>query len=276
MQKRRLGRTELEVPVVGLGTWKVFDVNGITEEASRHDVVKAALEHGANLFDSSPMYGEAERVLGDAIRPERKNCILATKVWTNKGTYDADEQIAASLRIFGDIIDIYQIHNLSEWPLVLDKLEALKADGKIRSIGITHYVEPAFPEMMEIMRTGRIDVIQVPYNALLNEAAKDILPLAKELDLGVMVMVPLGTGKLVRIPIPAEELEAFEAYNCTTWAQVLLNYIISDERVHTAIPATSSPVRMKENALAGSAKPFDEEMRERVRALAERYAEVAA
>lgn len=271
MHKRRLGRSDLLVPVIGLGTWKVFDVNGLAEEERCAEVATTAIKAEANFFDSSPMYGEAERVLGQAIRAERKHCYIATKVWTRNGQYSADEQIAASLRYFGDVIDVYQIHNLSEWEPVLDKLEVLKADGKVKSIGITHYQEEAFPEMMKVMRTGRIDTIQVPYNALRESATQEILPFAQELDLGVIIMEPLESGALVRTSPPAEALKPFERFGCYTWAQALLKFVVSDPLVHIAIPATSSPQRMEENAAAGGGEWMDESAREEVRRLAEYY-----
>lgn len=271
MLRRRFGRTDLQVPVIGLGTWKVLDVTGAEIEKERHGVVDAALEAGANLIDSSPMYGEAERVVADAIRMRRDEVILATKVWSQHRTLTADQQIERALEFYGDHVDIYQIHNLHDWQEILDKLERLQATGNVGLIGATHYSESAFPELMKIMRTGRIDAIQIPYNLARTRVAEEVLPLAEELGLGVLVMEPLGSGSLVSLDIPEKDLQPLEKFGCTTWSQVLLKWIISDTRVHTAIPATSKPERMRQNAQAGEEPLFGEEERAYVQELYRRY-----
>jgi diketogulonate reductase-like aldo/keto reductase len=213
------------------------------------------------------MYGEAERVLGRAIEGRRDQVILATKVWTRNGQYDPDKQIADAMRYFSGFVDLYQVHNLNDTDLVLTKLEKLREEGKTRLLGVTHYLEEHFDEIASWMRSGRIDSVQLPYNAARTSAAKELLPLAEELGLGVVVMVPLGSGSLVKLPVTQEELKPFAEFGCRTWAQVLLKWVISDTRVHVAIPATSHPERMKENAEAGSLPFFDEATRGRVEAI---------
>ena len=174
---------------MGLGTWQVLDVLGREEEA-RHEVVGAALEAGTTLFDSSPMYGEAERVLGDALREHgRDRATVATKVWTLDDR-EAERQVEHALDFFGRRIELYQVHNLVAVEKRLDLLESLKEEGKVRSIGATHYSRSAFPALMEVMRGGRIDFVQVPYNAADVTVAEEVLPLAEELDLGVIVVSP--------------------------------------------------------------------------------------
>ena len=164
MERRRLGETGLEVPTIGLGTWQVLDVRG-REEASRHEVVRAALEAGANLFDSSPMYGEAERILGDALRRHgRDRAIVATKVWTSNDS-EAERQISASLGYFGGRVELYQVHNLVAVQRRLDTLHRLEDEGKVSAVGATHYSRAAFSDLMSVMRSGRVDFVQVPYNA---------------------------------------------------------------------------------------------------------------
>ncbi|HEV3476773.1 MAG TPA: aldo/keto reductase [Rubrobacteraceae bacterium] len=138
MQRRDLGKTGVEVPAVGLGTWQVLDVRG-REEVARHEVVRAALEVGANLFDSSPMYGEAERVLGDALEKHgRDRAIVATKVWTSNDG-EAERQVQRSLTYFGGRVELYQGHNLVALERRLDTLHHLKDEGKVRCVGATHY-----------------------------------------------------------------------------------------------------------------------------------------
>jgi aryl-alcohol dehydrogenase-like predicted oxidoreductase len=269
VERRRLGETGIEVPVVGLGTWQVLDVRG-REEESRHEVVRAALEEGANLFDSSPMYGEAERVLGDALREHgRERAIVATKVWTSKDR-EAERQIQDSLSFFGGRVELYQVHNLVTVERRLDKLHSLKEEGRVRAVGATHYSRAAFSDLMSVMRSGRVDFVQVPYNAAETSVTEELLPLAEELGLGVLVMVPLGSGRLVRAAPSERDLEPLRGFGVETWAQALLKFVLSDRRVSCAIPATSNPGRMRENALAGEPPWFGDEERGYVADLARR------
>jgi len=269
MERRKLGRDGPEVPAIGLGTWQVLDVRG-SEEQSRHEVVRSALEEGANLFDSSPMYGEAERVLGDALRRYgRERAIVATKVWTSNDS-EAERQIETSLSYFGGRVELYQVHNLVAVERRLEMLHRLKDEGRVRAVGATHYSRAAFSDLMSVMRSGRVGFVQVPYNAAETSATGELLPLAEELGLGVIVMVPLGSGRLVRNAPPGSELEPLKEFGVETWAQALLKFVLSDRRVSCAIPATSSPDRMRENARAGEPPWFGEEEVEYVAHLARR------
>jgi aryl-alcohol dehydrogenase-like predicted oxidoreductase len=268
MEHRTLGKSNLQVPVVGMGTWQTFNVRGSDQERTRRAVVDAALESGANLFDSSPMYGEAERVLGLALEGRRDQAIVATKIWTpntNAGRAQAEE----ALRYFGGYIDLYQVHNLVAWREQLAYLEQLQSQGKVRAIGATHYSASAFDELQQVMKTGRISTIQVPYNPIQREVERDILPLAAALNLGVLVMRPFAEGSLLhRTPTP-EVLEPLHPFGVTTWPQALLKWILSDPRCHVAIPATSSPQRMRGNASAGNPPWFGPEERALVAKLAQ-------
>jgi aryl-alcohol dehydrogenase-like predicted oxidoreductase len=181
MELRRFGRTGWEVPVVGLGTWQTFDV-GPREEHGAREVVAAVWEGGTRLFDSSPMYGRAEAVLGRALAERRPQALVATKIWTASlavGRQQFDHQ----LRFFGGRIDLEQVHNLVGWRAHLDWLEAEREAGRIGVIGASHYSPSAFDQLETVMQTGRIDAIQVPYNPLERDAERRILPLAAELDL---------------------------------------------------------------------------------------------
>jgi aryl-alcohol dehydrogenase-like predicted oxidoreductase len=267
MEYRDLGWTGLRVPVVGMGTWQTFNVRGRDEERARRDVVDAALTAGANFFDSSPMYGEAERVLGAALQERRSEALVATKVWTPSAA-EGRAQVERALRFFGGTVDLYQVHNLVAWREQLSLLEEMRDAGKVRAIGATHYSPSAFGELRNIMQTGRITAIQIPYNPLERDVERDILPLAADLGLGVVVMRPFAEGALMRRPPSARELEPLGAFGVTTWAQALLKWILSDPRCHVAIPATSSPERMKENASAGNPPWFGPDERALVSKLA--------
>lgn len=269
MEHRQFGKSGLSVPVIGMGTWRTFDVRGEAEELERRAIVDAALAAGTTLFDTSPMYGEAERVLARALEGRREQAIVADKVWTPSLT-EGRAQIQRALRWFCGRVDIYQVHNLVAWREHLPVLEDLASRGKIRVIGATHYQHTAFGELMDVMKTGRVQMIQIPYNAADRVVEQEVLPLAESLGLGVLVMRPLGAGKLVQSSPPAAHLARLERFGVTTWAQALLKWVVSDPRVHCAIPATSKVHRATENARAGDPPWFDEETREYVTALARR------
>lgn len=267
MERRSLGESGIDVPVVGMGTWQVLDVSG-PQEKDRHEVVRAALEAGADLFDSSPMYGEAERVLGDALAElGRDRATVATKVWTSNDA-EAERQIRNALGYFGGRVDLYQVHNLVAVERRLETLHRLKEEGKVRAVGATHYSRSAFADLAHVMRSGRVEFVQVPYNASDTSVTQEILSLAEKLGLGVIVMVPLGSGRLVRNAPPREKLEPLHEFGVETWAQALLKFVLSDRRVSCAIPATSKPERMRENAKAGKPPWFGDEEREHVARLA--------
>jgi aryl-alcohol dehydrogenase-like predicted oxidoreductase len=236
METRRFGRTGWEVPIVGLGTWQTFDL-APDQQRIADDVVDTVWEAGTRFFDSSPMYGRAERILGRALTDHRPDAIVATKIWTSSAT-EASAQFADQMEFFGGRVELEQIHNLVGWRRHLDWLEEEREAGRIAFIGATHYAASAFGELEEVMRTGRIDAIQVPYNRVEHEAAQRILPLAAELDLGVIAMRPLGGGSLTR------QFDATE----------LLKWTLADERIHVAIPATSSAKHASQNARVGSAE----------------------
>jgi aryl-alcohol dehydrogenase-like predicted oxidoreductase len=267
METRRLGKSGLTVPVVGMGTWQTFDVRGAAAEANARAIVDQALASGANFFDSSPMYGESERVLGESLSDRRDRALVATKVWAST-LKEGREQIHRALGFYGDRVDLYQVHNLLNWRGHLDVLEALRTEGRVFAIGATHYQPSAFGELETVMKTGRIAAIQIPYNPREREVEKRILPLAADLDIGVVVMRPFGQGNLFRNPPPPDKLKPLEAFGVRTWAQALLKWILSDERCHVAIPATSKPHRMKENAEAGDGSWFGPEERAYVSSLA--------
>jgi aryl-alcohol dehydrogenase-like predicted oxidoreductase len=267
VERRALGRAGFDVPVVGVGTWSTFDVHGPKAEADARARVREALGVGADLFDSSPMYGEAERVLGLSLEGIRDEAMIATKVWTRSAD-DGSRQIDRALRLFGGRVELYQLHNLVAWQDHLPRLERLKAEGSVRAIGATHYSPPAFGELAEVMRTGRIDAIQIPYNPLEREVERTILPLAEELGLGVVVMRPFGQGNLMRRPPDPAALTPLASFGVTTWAQALLKWILSDLRCHVAIPATSRPGRTTENAVAGDPPWFGPDERALVSRLA--------
>jgi len=256
MEERRLG------PVVGLGTWNTFGGDG---ELARR-VVDAGFAAGCRSFDSSPMYGEAERSLAIALDGRRGDSIVATKIWT-PSTRDGQEQFARQIELFGRV-EVEQVHNLVSWEEHLPWLEAEREAGRIGRIGVTHYDPGAFSELERALASERFETVQVPLNPFEREAEERILPLAAELGVAVLVMRPLGQGALLRRGPSAEELEPLRGLGIETWPQALLKWALSDDRVDLAIPATRSPDHARENAVAGEPPWLGPDKRDLVERLA--------
>jgi aryl-alcohol dehydrogenase-like predicted oxidoreductase len=260
MERRALGSTGLDVPVVGMGTWRTFDVRGRDAEARCRAVLDAAYASGATLFDTSPMYRAAERVLADAMGARRADALVADKLWTPDDA-EAKRQVANALRWYGGRVDIYQVHNLVRLDERLAQLRRMREQGTVRVVGATHYQHAAFPALLSLVTSRAVDQIQIPYNARDRLAERELLPAAADHGVGVIVMRPLGEGALARHAPSAEALAPLAPYGVRTWAQALLKFILSDPRVSCVIPATSRPERMAENAIAGSPPWFEEEVR---------------
>jgi aryl-alcohol dehydrogenase-like predicted oxidoreductase len=262
MERRSLGKTGAEVPVVGLGTWLTFDL-GPDRQATADAVVQAALAGGTRLFDSSPMYGRAQEVLGQAVDGRRDDAFIASKIWTpsqEQGRF----QLEAQLDYFGGRIELEQVHNLVAWEEHLAWLEQEREAGRVRFLGATHYQASAFDELETVMQSGRIDAVQVPYNPREREVERRILPLAEELGLGVIVMRPFAERGVLPGPGP----EDVERIGVSSWPEALLKWILSDSRVTCVIPATADPAHAAENAAAGEPPWLDDEQRRIVEELA--------
>jgi diketogulonate reductase-like aldo/keto reductase len=253
MEERRLG------PVVGLGTWDTFDRDADLAK----DVVDAALAAGSRVVDTSPMYGGAEGALAAALSGRRNRATVATKIWSGnvgEGRAQYERQLGWYERV-----EIEQIHNLQAWRDQLAWLEEERATGNIDKLGITHYSSSAFGELATALRTKRFETVQLPLNPRERASEQELLPLAAELGVAVIVMRPLGGGGLVSRNPPRAALDEL---GVETWAQALLKWALSDERVDLVIPATRDPERARTNALAGSPPWFDAEQRRLVERLA--------
>ena len=262
MEQRRLGAQGPACPVVGLGTWSTFDLPDRRREVA-DAVVDAMWEGGARLVDSSPMYGRAESIVGEALSGRRDEAIVATKVWARSAA-EGRAQLRAQLGSYGGRIDVQQVHNLLSWREHLDWMEPEREAGRIGILGATHYSASAFDELERVMRTGRIQAIQVPYNPHEREVERRILPLAEELGLGVIAMRPFGEGSLFPGPEPSE----LEALGVQSWAEALLRWGLSNPRVHVAIPATRIAGHARQNVAAGTPPWFDADQRSLVLKLA--------
>ena len=267
MRTRKVPRTGEAIPVIGLGTWQTFDVGASPEEwAPRLEVLRAFLAAGGRVIDSSPMYGRAEEVTGDLLA-ELRNApapFLATKVWTS-GKAAGESQIRDSFRkLRAQVVDLLQIHNLLDWETHLGTLRDLKAAGKIRYIGITHYSTSSFGEMERLLRSEKLDFVQLPYSVARREAERRLLPAAADTQTAVLVMRPFEEGGLFRAvrgkPLPgwAKEIGA------TAWSQVFLKFILGQPAVTAALPATANPKHLAENVAAGLGPLPDESLRKRM------------
>jgi diketogulonate reductase-like aldo/keto reductase len=266
IESRALGASGPDLPVVGLGTWRVFDLPADGQSIA-DGVVTAAFGAGARVVDSSPMYGRAEAVLSAALErgPGRAAAFVATKVWTSSPG-EAEAHYRRQLAWFGGRIDLLQVHNLVAWRDHLPWLERERDAGHVGSIGVTHYGSAALEEMEAAMRSGRIQAIQVPVNPLERAAEARILPLAEELGIGVIGMRPLGEGELLRRPLPPE----LRAAGLESWAEALLRWTLSDPRVTVTIPATRSADHAAANAGVGSGPWLHPDIRDLVARLTAR------
>jgi diketogulonate reductase-like aldo/keto reductase len=256
MEERALG------PVVGLGTWNTFGSDRELAEV----VVGAALDAGCRLVDSSPRYGGAEASLGAALEGRRDGVTLATKIWAetvDEGRAQFDDQV----RWYGRV-EIEQVHNLVSWGAHASWLEEERGAGRIGRIGVTHWQDSAFPELTRALETRWFSVLQVPYNPLEQESARELLPLAQELGVAVIAMRPLGDKSRLPDPPPEEELAPLREFGVGTWAQALLKWALSDERIDAVIPATRNPDHARENAAAGKPPWLGPEERRLVERLA--------
>src|SRR3954447_1362167 len=225
MSTRRLGRTGLEIPVIGIGSWQTFDVGPEGQEGV-NAVLRAALETGTTLIDSSPMYGRSEERIGAALGSLPRDPLVVTKIWADTGD-EGRRQFERHLQLYGGPILLEQIHNLRAWRQQVEWLEQERDAGRVRLIGATHSSAGSFGELADVMRTGRIDVIQIPYNPIEREVERTILPLAAELAIGVLVMRPFSQRTLIR---PVDDA-AVAGIGVPSWPQALLKWILADERV---------------------------------------------
>lgn len=246
-----------KLPVIGLGTWQALDVDLTTDNRTQLDeVLSLFVKFGGRVIDSSPMYGRAEEVVGDltATLGIRDKLFLATKVWTHgkESGIKSMERSTALLRT--KRIDLMQVHNLVDVHTHLATLREWKEQGRIRYVGITHYEAGAFGEMEKLMRSEKLDFVQINYSLMEPEAEQSLLPLARERGIAVLANRPFGAGDLfgkVRSkPLPDWAAE----FDCRSWAQFFLKWIVAHSAITCAIPATNKPRHLEDNMQGGTGR----------------------
>jgi diketogulonate reductase-like aldo/keto reductase len=255
------------LPVIGLGTWQTFDVGGnAAAQAPLKEVLQALFESGGRLVDSSPMYGSSEAVVGELCAPLGlcEPLFMATKVWT-QGREDGVRQMQRSIeRMRAGRMDLMQVHNLVDVEAHTQTLREWKAQKRVRYIGITHYATSGHAAIERWLQTKQYDFVQINYSLDEPESEQRILPLARELGVAVLVNRPFATGSMFRRtrgkPLPPWAAEL----GIESWAQYLLKWIVSHPAVTCAIPATSKPAHMRDNAGAGMGAMPDEAGRRRM------------
>ncbi|GAB5094981.1 aldo/keto reductase [Caballeronia sp. HLA56] len=267
MHKRPIPSSNEALPVIGCGTWRTFDVG---DDAARRrelaEVLRVLFAAGGSVIDSSPMYGSSEAVAGDLLAElhARDKAFIATKVWTD-GREAGIAQMEQSMRLFKTPrIDLMQIHNLLDWRTQLATLRDWKAAGRVRYIGVTHYTSSAFGQVEAVLRSERVDFVQINYAANDRDAEERLLPLAAERGVAVLVNQPFGGGSLLA-SLRAKPLPAFAAdLGCTSWAQLLLKFVLGNPAVTCVIPGTGRREYMIDNVRAGIGDYPDAALRKRI------------
>jgi aryl-alcohol dehydrogenase-like predicted oxidoreductase len=255
------------IPIIGLGTWSTFDVGSSpAERAPLEELLARFTARGGRVVDSSPMYGRSEEVVGEIAAKSglTDRLFLATKVWT-RGRDAGLRQIEKSERNLGrKRLDLLQVHNLLDLETHLATLRSLKDAGGVRYIGVTHYTASAYPEVERVLLREKIDFLQVNYSLAEREAEERILPLAREKGLAVLVNRPFaGGGALKRVLSRALPAWAAE-FDCTSWPQFFLKWILANPAVTCAIPATRQRAHLDDDLGAAFGRLPDEKLRRRM------------
>ena len=259
------------LPVIGLGTWRTFDVDDSASALKPLDACVTAFDAlGGRVIDSSPMYGRAERVVGDlTAAPElRARLFIATKVWTSGKQRGIDQMRRSMRELRVTQVDLMQVHNLVDVSTHLATLRDWKAEGLVRYVGVTHYTASAHGEVARILQREPIDFVQINYSVAEREAERTVLPIAAARGIAVIVNRPFATGdalgRLRRRPLPPWAADI----DCTSWPQLLLKFVVSHPAVTCVIPATSSVEHLRDNMNAGVGRLPDPDMREEIARLA--------
>ncbi|HKZ37228.1 MAG TPA: aldo/keto reductase [Chryseolinea sp.] len=267
ISKRSIPSTLEKLPAVGLGTWQTFDVGqNERERTPLKAVLQTLIEKGGTVVDSSPMYGNSEKVVGDLSTELGLNnkLFIATKVWT-RGEQEGIKQMNNSFALLQrQKIDLMQIHNLVDWQTHLKTLREWKEQGKIRYIGITHYTESAYASIEEILKTTSVDFLQINYSMLSRRAEERLFPLAQEKKVAIIINQPFEEGALFNRVKGKTVPEWAKEFDCNSWGQFFLKFILAQAAVTCVIPGTSKPHHMLDNLGAAFGKLPTEKHRDQM------------
>ncbi|MDA8484695.1 aldo/keto reductase [Pseudomonas resinovorans] len=266
--RRAIPSSGEQLPVIGVGTYRGFDISHNASEAwaDCRKVLEALFAAGGSVIDSSPMYGQAEEVVGGLLNElkAQDRAFVATKVWT-QGRQHGVEQMQHSMRLLRrQRIDLMQVHNLVDWQEHLTTLRQWKEEGRIRYLGVTHYTSSAYDELERVLRAEKLDFLQIDYALNDRDAERRILPLAQERGVAVLINRPFGGGNLLRNLLQQPLPEWAGEYGCTSWSQLLLKFCLSHPAVTCVIPGTGNPRHMLDNLQAGRGKEADQAFRGRL------------
>jgi diketogulonate reductase-like aldo/keto reductase len=269
MNTRPIPATGEPLPVVGCGTYVGFDAEpGTGAYRELPGVLQALFDAGGSVIDSSPMYGRAETTVGELLEASqaRQRAFVATKVWTSSRERGIEQMKQSMKRLAAKPIDLMQIHNLVDWRSHLGTLRDWKQQGTIRYLGVSHYTPGAYSQLEAVMREQALDFVQLNYSVDEREAEARLLPLAADRGIAIIVNRPFGGGGLLttlaKRPLPGWAAEI----GCTSWAQVLLKFVLGHPAVTCVIPGTGRARHMADNAAAGAGPLPDAAMRERIAA----------
>jgi len=264
---RSIPSTGEKIPALGLGTSRTFDVGPAPNERDPlREVLKRFVQLGGKVIDTSPMYGQAEGVIGDLTSElrQREKLFLATKVWTTGRQAGIDEMERSLTRLRTKTLDLMQVHNLVDLETQLATARAWKEQGRVRYVGVTHYVESALPELARVLEREKLDFLQINYSIAERAAEERVLPLAREKGVAVLINRPFARGDLFA-RLRAQPLPEWAAeLGCKSWAQFLLKWILGNETVTCAIPATGDPRHLEDNMQGGMGPLPDAKMRQRM------------
>jgi len=262
--KKTIAKTTEKISVIGMGTSRTFDASGDKEMLARlQQVTQSFFDMGGNMIDSSPMYGSAENVIGQLL-PEinytNKQLFSATKVWI-EGKQEGLEQMEQSRKFWGvKNFDLMQIHNLVDWQTHYETLQQMKADGKIRYIGITTSHGRFHNQLKDILSRHEFDFVQLSYNIANRDVESPLLSIAQEKGISVIVNRPYQRGDLFR-QVRGKSLPSWaKEFDCNSWGQFFLKFVVSHPAVTCVIPATTKVKHMRDNMMAGRGRmPSSEE-----------------
>ena len=268
MLRRIIPSSGESLPIIGLGTSRVFDVDPEDREKLkiRRQIIEVLLNNGGSLVDTSPMYGQSEDLLGAILDdyPRRNELFLATKVWI-KGKLEGKQQISESFTKMNTAkMELIQIHNLVDWKTQIKTLRQMKESGEISYIGITHYKSSAFKEMEDIIKKEPIDFAQFNYSIGERDAEERLLPICQEFGVATIINRPFMRGKLFRSFKNQTLPDWCKDYDINSWGQFFLKYIIANPAVTNIIPATSKSKNMLDNSIAGMGRVTDLKIQKRM------------